>query len=189
MDRRPASGIESSDDLRRALAARAGQGRAGTLCAQPGEPFAATVAAFDEADAAYRTAIGAMLPSGKARAVLTALAEFRQQVAQIRARVRSTVGCGDFDPLDTYAPQLPGSHGDSVRRSSATDAARSEAAALRARVNEEIAAHLDRDEIERLIEAKRTRNAAFDRSLRAALTDAAGDKLATQLLLLVDGWY
>jgi hypothetical protein len=121
--------------------------------------------------------------------VLEALTAFRSTTAQIRARVRSAFDHGDFDPLDTYAPDMPGSHGESVRRASVTDAARGEVAALRASLNEAIAALLERDEIVRLIAAKRVRNAAFDRSVRAALPAAAGDKLATQLLLLVDGWY
>jgi hypothetical protein len=151
--------------------------------------FARAVSELDAADAAYRSAIGAALPAAKARAVLEALTSFRSDTAQIRADVRSAFGFGDFDPLDTYAPDLPGSHGESVRRASVTDGARGEVAALRTSVNEKIAALLERAEIERLIAAKRVRNAAFDRSVRAALPKAAGDKLATQLLLLVDGWY
>jgi hypothetical protein len=121
--------------------------------------------------------------------VLAALTSFRARAQEIRADVRRTIAFGDFDPLDTYAPDMPGSHGESVRRASITDGARGEVAALRSRLNEELAGLLDRAEIERLITAKQARNAAFDRSVRAALPASAGDKLATQLLLLVDGWY
>jgi hypothetical protein len=150
--------------------------------------FITAAAELDAADEAYRAAIGACLPAAKAQAVLGALAEFRSRTAHVRAHVRQAVDYGDFDPLDAFAPPLMGSHGDSVRRSSLTDAARAEVAALRARVNDEIGARLERAEIEALLAAKRTRNAAFDRILRSALP-SAGDKLATQLLLLVDGWY
>jgi hypothetical protein len=151
--------------------------------------FITAVAELDAADDAYRTTIGACLPAAKAQTVLAALTEFRSGAAQIRARVRLAVDYGDFDPLDAFAPPLHGSHADSVRRASLTDAARGEVAGLRARVNEEIGALLERAEIEALLTAKRSRNAAFDRILRSALPASAGDKLATQLLLVVDGWY
>jgi hypothetical protein len=151
--------------------------------------FEPVVAELDAADAAYRAAIGAILPTAKAHAVLEALTSFRARAAEVRAEVRRAFDFGDFDPLDTYAPDMPGSHGESVRRSSSTDGGRAEVAALRSRLNAQLAELLERAEIERLIAAKGVRNAAFDRSVRAALPPSAGDKLATQLLLLVDGWY
>jgi len=151
--------------------------------------FENVVLELDAADEAYRAAIGTLLPAAKARAVLSALAAFRARADEVRSQVRGTIQFGDFDPLDTYAPDMPGSHGEGVRRASITDGARGEVAALRSRLNEELAGLLDRAEIERLIAAKQVRNAAFDRSVRAALPPSAGDKLATQLLLLVDGWY
>jgi hypothetical protein len=151
--------------------------------------FERVVAEFDVADEVYRAAIGALLPAAKARAVLAALASFRARAGEVRSQVRGAIDFGDFDPLDTYAPDMPGSHGEGVRRASITDGARGEVAALRSRLNEELAALLERDEIERLIAVKQVRNAAFDRSVRAALPPPAGDKLATQQLLLVDGWY
>jgi hypothetical protein len=151
--------------------------------------FAAVVAELDAADDAYQAAIGAHLSASKAQATLAALADFRLRVGDIRARVRSAVDYGDFDPLDTYVPTPRGSHGDAVRAASATDAARGEVAYMRARVNEQIGALLEREDIEQLTTAKRARNAAFDRSLRAALPARVTDKLATQLLLLVDAWY
>jgi hypothetical protein len=52
-----------------------------------------------------------------------------------------------------------------------------------------VAESLDKIEIERLIEAKRLRNAAFDRAIRAAMPGGTSDQLATNLLLLADGWY
>lgn len=151
--------------------------------------FAAVVGELDAADADYRAAIGTLLPADKARAVTAALMSFRTRAAQIRAEAGRAAGYGDFDPLDTYAPEFSGSHGDSVRRASITDGARAEVAALRAGLNEQLFALLERAEVERLIAAKARRNAAFDRIVRAALPGSASDKLATQVLLLVDGWY
>jgi len=151
--------------------------------------FEPVVAELDAADSAYRATIGVVLPASKARAVLEALTSFRARAAEIRDQVRRAFDFGDFDPLDTYAPDMPGSHGESVRRSSSTDGARGEVTALRNRLNAELVDVLDRAEIERLIAAKQVRNAAFDRSVRAALPPSTSDKLATQLLLLVDGWY
>jgi nucleotide-binding universal stress UspA family protein len=161
----------------------------GTDLAAVAAGLAQAVAGLDAADAAYRAAIDTLLPAAKARAVLEALTSFRTRGAEIRADVRRAVDFGDFDPLDTYAPDRPGSHGESVRRASFTDSARGEVAALRVRLNEELAAVLERVEIERLVAAKQVRNAAFERHVRAALPPVASDKLATQLLLLVDGWY
>ena len=151
--------------------------------------FEPVVAELDAADSAYRATIGVVLPASKARAVLEALTSFRARAAEIRDHLRRAFDFGDFDPLDTYAPDMPGSHGESVRRSSSADGARGEVAALRDRLNAELSELLERAEIERLIAAKQVRNAAFDHSVRAALPPSTSDKLATQLLLLVDGWY
>jgi len=59
---------------------------------------------------------------------------------------------------------------------------------LRAQANARIGELLEREEIDRLTEAKRARNAAFDRAVREAVP-GAGDQLATHLMLLADGWY
>jgi hypothetical protein len=40
-----------------------------------------------------------------------------------------------------------------------------------------------------LIEAKRVRNAAFDRAVRDVVPPGTTDQLATNLMLLADGWY
>ena len=69
------------------------------------------------------------------------------------------------------------------------DLARGEVARLRAQANARIGELLERDDIERLTEAKRARNAAFDRAIREALPSATSDQIATHLMLLADGWY
>jgi hypothetical protein len=150
--------------------------------------LSAATAEFDVADAAYRQAIETNLPPHEARETLAALTAFRSRVSALRKAVRSPEYI-DLDPLDTYGPPATGSHAQAVRNNAATDAARAEVAALRAELNAKITGLLERIQIERLVEAKRVRNAAFDRSLRAALPPGTSDKLATQILLLVDGWY
>jgi hypothetical protein len=60
---------------------------------------------------------------------------------------------------------------------------------MRAQVNARVGALLDQAEVERLTEAKRARNAAFDRAIRDAAPPGASDRLATHLMLLADGWY
>jgi len=148
----------------------------------------AATAEFDAADAAYRRAVETNLPPHEARETLAALNAFRSRVRALREAVRWP-DHADVDPLDLYDPPATGSHGQAVRNAAATDAARAEVAALRARLNTQIGGMLDRVQIERLVAAKRIRNAEFDRSLRAALPPATSDKIATQILLLVDGWY
>ena len=76
-----------------------------------------------------------------------------------------------------------------MRAANTADLARTEVERLRAQANARIGELLERDEIERLIEAKRARNAAFDRAVRAAIPPETSDQIATHLMLLADGWY
>ena len=117
------------------------------------------------------------------------MARFRADVATLRERARTTTEYGDFDPLDTYVPSIEASHAHAVRAANSADLARSEVARLRAQANGRIGELLERNEIEHLTEAKRARNAAFDRAVREALPPESGDRLATHLMLLADGWY
>lgn len=144
---------------------------------------------MDAADRAYRATIEARLPAAKAATLLQTMARFRADVAALRERTRATTEYGDFDPLDTYVPSIEASHAHAVRAANSADLARSEVARLRAQANTRIGELLERDEIDQLTEAKRARNAAFDRAVREALPPASGDKLATHLMLLADGWY
>ena len=147
------------------------------------------VRGMDEADRAYRAAIEALLPAAKATPLLQAMAAFRADVAQLREQTRVTTEYGDFDPLDTYVPSIPASHAHAVRAANTADLARGEVARLRAQANARIGELLERGEIERLTEAKRTRNAAFDRAIRRGMPAATSDQIATHLMLLADGWY
>ena len=151
--------------------------------------FTVAIEALDAADRAYRLAIEAALPAEKSHALLEAMTAFRNGVAEVRERTRGITAYGDFDPLDTYVPSIPASHAHAVRAANEADLARNEVAHRRAQVNAHVVASLDRAEIERLIEAKRVRNAAFDRAIRSAVPAGTSDQLATQLLLLADGWY
>jgi hypothetical protein len=149
----------------------------------------AAVRQMDEADRAYRAAIEAQLPAPKAASLLGAMARFRADVAALRERTRVTTEYGDFDPLDTYVPAIPASHAHAVRAANTADLARNEVAQLRAQANARIGELLDRDEIVRLTEAKRARNAAFDQAIRSAVPAGTSDGIATHLMLLADGWY
>ena len=151
--------------------------------------FSAAVERMDEADRTYRAEIERILPQPKAHELLAAMAAFRASVAELRERARAATGYGEFDPLDTYAPALPGSHAQSVRSASIADQARGEVARMRAEVNGHLGALLDKIEIDHLTEAKRARNAAFDRAIRDVAPTGASDRLATHLMLLADGWY
>ena len=144
---------------------------------------------MDEADRAYRAAIEAQLPAPKASSLLQAMARFRAGVAAVRERTRVATGYGDFDPLDTYVPAIAASHAHAVRAANAADVARNEVAQLRAQANAGIGELLDRDEIVHLTEAKRARNAAFDKAIRSAVPAGTSDGVATHLMLLADGWY
>jgi hypothetical protein len=144
---------------------------------------------MDAADRAYRAAIEAQLPPAKATPLLQAMATFRAGVAQLRERTRVTTEYGDFDPLDTYVPSIPASHAHAVRAANTADIARGEVAQMRAQANARIGELLERDEIVRLTEAKRSRNAAFDRAIRDAVPAGTSDQIATHLMLLADGWY
>jgi hypothetical protein len=144
---------------------------------------------MDAADRAYRATIESRLPPAKATSLLQAMARFRADVAALRERARTTTEYGDFDPLDTYVPSIEASHAHAVRAANSADLARNEVARLRAQANARIGELLERDEIEHLTEAKRARNAAFDRAVREALPPESGDRLATHLMLLADGWY
>jgi hypothetical protein len=149
----------------------------------------AAVQHMDAADRAYRAAIEAQLPPAKATPLLRAMASFRADVAQLRERTRATTEYGDFDPLDTYVPSIPASHAHAVRAANTADIARGEVAQMRAQANARIGELLERDDIVRLTEAKRTRNAAFDRAIRDAVPAGTSDQIATHLMLLADGWY
>ena len=147
------------------------------------------VGRMDEADRVYRAAIETHVPAPKAAPLLRAMAAFRADVAELRARTSETTAYGDFDPLDTYVPSIPASHAHAVRAANTADLARGEVARLRAQANATIGELLERGEIERLTEAKRARNAAFDRAIREAVPAGTSDQLATHLMLLADGWY
>ena len=144
---------------------------------------------MDEADRAYRAAIQTHLPAAKAASLLAAMALFRADVAALRERTRVTTEYGDFDPLDTYVPSIPAPHAHAVRAANTADLARGEVARLRAQANARIGELLERNEIERLTEAKRARNAAFDRAIRETIPAETSDQIATHLMLLADGWY
>lgn len=151
--------------------------------------FTTAVERLDAADRAYRVAIEAALPAATSHALLESMAAFRDGVVELRERTRARTNYGDYDPLDTYVPSIPASHAHAVRAANEADIARAEIAHRRAQINAHIAESLDKREIERLIEAKRVRNAAFDRAIRAAVPSDTSDQIATQLLLLADGWY
>ena len=153
------------------------------------ERLTGAVRRMDDADRAYRATIEAQLPAAKATSLLQAMALFRSNVAQLREQTRLTTEYGDFDPLDTYVPSIPASHAHAVRAANAADLARGEVARLRAQANGQIGELLERNEIERLTEAKRTRNAAFDRAIRAGMPAGTSDQIATHMMLLADGWY
>jgi hypothetical protein len=144
---------------------------------------------MDDADRTYRTTIETVLPPAKAHALLQSMTTFRNDVAELREHTRARTGYGEFDPLDTYVPSIAASHAHAVRAANTADIARGRVADLRAEVNARIGDLLERAEIERLIEAKRVRNAAFDRAVREAMPAGTTDQLATNLMLLADGWY
>ncbi len=114
---------------------------------------------------------------------------YRNGVAEVRERTRVVTNYGDYDPLDTYIPSIPASHAHATRAANEADVARAEVAHRRAQINAHVVESLDKQEIERLIEAKRVRNAAFDRAVREAMPAGTSDQLATHLLMLADGWY
>ena len=173
-----------------ALAALAGARASFEEAAEPlARRFVGAVARMDEADREYRGAVERILPGERGREMLAAMAGFRAEVAELRERTRAAAGYGDFDPLDTYVPSLSVSHAEAVRAANTADLARGEVAALRTRVNARIAGLLDADEIALLTAAKRARQAAFDRAIRDAVPAQVGDRVATQLMLLADGWY
>jgi len=151
--------------------------------------FDAAIVRMDDADRAYVAAIERILPPAKAAEMVAAMTAFRDDVYALRARTRAETGYGDFDPLDTYVPSLAVSHGQSVRIANAADLARGHVAVLRAKVNASIGALLEREEIDRLTEAKRQRNAAFDAAIRAAVPRGTSDRLGTLLLVLAESWY
>ncbi len=171
--------------------------------------FIPAVAAMDEADRAYRGAIEATLPPDASSAMLSAMASFRARAHDVRENARHEIGdlyrkygreYGWFDPLDMYSPPTTGlSHADGTRVATMSDVARSEVAALRARVNEAVTARLQPAQLEALIAAKRRRGDAFAMALKraldaveapdAAITDAVADKTVDQLTRIADGWY
>lgn len=171
--------------------------------------FLPAVAAFDDADRAYRKAIEAALPAASSGAILAAMADFRRRVHAIRDRTREQIGeiyrrggrsYGAFDPLDTYTPPASGlSHADGTRVATIPDRGRSEVDALRADVNVTVMKQLRPEQIEPLIASKRLRRQAFAAALEPALaeavashagiTDAERTKLLAQLTELADGWY
>jgi hypothetical protein len=168
--------------------------------------FAPSVAAMDDADAAYRQAIEMAAPA-HAGAVLGAMRTFRQRVASIRAQAREAIGemyhrsgrsYGAFDPLDAYVPPTDGlSHADATRVATMGDAARGQVDALRKQVNDEVLTRLTPAQIEALIAAKRQRRDAFEVALRAAVESVVDsavtreevEKTVFALVQLADGWY
>jgi hypothetical protein len=171
--------------------------------------FARAVAAMHEADREYRRTIEATLPPEDAGAMLSAMIAFRERVRQIRDRARGDIGelyrrCGVsygwFDPLGTFVPPTTGlSHADGTRVATASDAARSEVATLRAQVNAAVAKRLTSDQIDVLIAAKRRRAEAFEAALEEALEIALAphpaispperEKTLYRLTELTEGWY
>ena len=185
--------------------------RLGLDDAQPefGRAFVPAVAAMDEADRAYRGAIESTLSPDAGSAMLSAMASFRARAHEVRENARHEIGelyrkygrdYGWFDPLDVYLPPTTGlSHADGTRVATMSDTARSEVAALRARVNETVTARLQPAQLEALVAAKRRRHDAFAKAIASALhaavarhptlPAAAIDKAADQLERLADGWY
>jgi len=177
--------------------------------AELGRALVPAVAAFDEADRAYRRAIESTLSPDARAAMLSAMASFRARAHEVRENARHEIGelyrkygreYGWFDPLDTYLPPTTGlSHADGTRVATMSDAARSEVAALRARVNETVTARLQPAQLEALVAAKRRRRDAFESALKravsaaavshAAVSASAVDKTVDQLTRLADGWY
>lgn len=177
--------------------------------------FVPAVAAMDEADRAYRRAIETTLPPDASAAMLSAMASFRARAHEVRENARREIGelyrkfgrdYGWFDPLDVYLPPTTGlSHADGTRVATMSDAARTEVAALRARVNETVTKRLEPAQLEALVAAKRRRADAFAEALvralhaalepnaavvpHAAVSPAHVDKTADQLARLADGWY
>jgi hypothetical protein len=171
--------------------------------------FAPAVAAMDEADRGYRRTIEETLRPDVARAMLSAMAAFREKVHEVREQTRREIAelyrrynraYGWFDPLDPYMPPTVGlSHADGTRVATIADSARSEVDALRARVNASVADRLQPSHIEALIAAKRRRLDVFETALKralegsvaphATLTDREIDKELHQLTQLADGWY
>lgn len=184
------------------------------LALEAGEPelaraFVPAVAAMDEADRAYRRAIETTLPADASAAMLSAMASFRARAHEIRENARRQIGelyrkfgrdYGWFDPLDVYLPPTTGlSHADGTRVATMSDAARTEAGALRARVNETVTKRLEPAQLEALVAAKRRRADAFAEALTSALRAAIAPhaavsadhigKTADELTRLADGWY
>jgi hypothetical protein len=164
---------------------------------------------MDEADRAYRRAIESTLPPDASAAMLSAMATFRARAHEVREHARREIGelyrkygreYGRFDPLDVYLPPTTGlSHADGTRVATMSDAARSEVAALRARVNETVTTRLEPAQLEALVAAKRRRRVAFECALKReldsevaphrAMTPAQIDKTVEQLTRLADAWY
>ncbi len=171
--------------------------------------FVSAVAAMDEADRAYRRAIESTLAPDASAAMLSAMATFRARAHEVREHARREIGelyrkygreYGRFDPLDVYLPPTTGlSHADGTRVATMSDAARSEVAALRARVNETVTTRLEPAQLEALVVAKRRRRVAFEIALRRVLAatatmratpgESAVDNAVDQLARLADGWY
>ncbi len=171
--------------------------------------FVPAVAAMDEADRAYRTAIEATLSRDASAAMLSAMASFRARAHDVRENARREIGelyrkygreYGPFDPLDVYLPPTTGlSHADGTRVATMSDAARSEVNTLRTRVNENVAARLQPAQLDALVAAKRRRREAFETATKRALTAVvaalaattteAVEKTVDQLARTADGWY
>jgi hypothetical protein len=171
--------------------------------------FVPAVAALDEADRAYRSAIDTTLPSDASASMLSAMASFRARAHEVRENARREIGelyrktgrdYGWFDPLDVYVPPTSGlSHADGTRVATLSDAARAEVDALRARVNDAVTKRLEPAQLQALVAAKKRRGEAFERALKEALAAALAphdtvaaptvDKTVDQLVRLADGWY
>jgi hypothetical protein len=144
---------------------------------------------FEKADRNYQKAIKRTLSREHAHEMLAAMETFRRNVTGIREQARQVAAFGDFDPLDTFVPSFPGTHADAVRAANVGDQARQAVADARAHVNAHVADMLSSDQLERLLEAKRQRGAAFERAIRNAFPKETGPQLLSQLVMLADGWY
>ena len=170
----------------------------------PAPLFVAAVAAFDEADAAYRAAIGGALEPDAAREMLDAIDAFRERVRKVRAAVRAEIdallvrsgsAAVDFDPLDVVAPRIGElNHVAAVRLADLGDRARLQVGEMRAEANARIAPLLTETSRDRLATAKRARVTAFRGAVHAELAPIGFSlerfsQTVESLASLADGWY
>lgn len=170
----------------------------------PGTLFVAAVAAFDEADRAYRAAIGRVLAPDAAREMLAATDAFRERVRKTRTAVRAEIDTllvrsgvppADFDPLDVVSPRIGDlNHVAIVRLADLCDRARLQVGAVRAEANVRIAPLLTETSRDELATAKRARITAFRGAVHADLAPIGFSlerfsQTVESLATLADGWY